>query len=115
MTDNKDKLAVLWTSGDPDVAEKMLFMYLRNVKKHEWFSQVVLIVWGPSSKLLSEHSKLQDQVMELQQMGVVVEACTSCAKMYDVVEDLEKLGIEVKAMGKPLTGYIKDGWNVMTM
>ena len=115
MADNKEKLAVLWTSGDPDVAEKMLFMYLRNARKHEWFTDVALIVWGPSSKLLSENSMLQDQIKELQEMGVVVEACTLCAKKYDVVEDLEGLGIDVKAMGKPLTDYIKGGWNTLTL
>ena len=42
--DNKNKLAVLWTSGDPEVAEKVCFMYTLNAKKQKWFDEVVLIV-----------------------------------------------------------------------
>ena len=53
MEDN-NKLAVLWTSGDPEVAEKVCFMYTNNAKKQGWFDEVVLIVWGTSSKLLCE-------------------------------------------------------------
>ena len=58
MEDNSNKLAVLWTSGDPDVAEKMGFMYTYNAKKQGWFDEVVLIVWGPSAKLLTENKML---------------------------------------------------------
>ena len=44
MENNTSKLAVLWTSGDPEVAEKMAFMYTYNAKKQGWFDEVVLIV-----------------------------------------------------------------------
>jgi hypothetical protein len=59
MENTTSKLAVLWTSGDPDVAEKMAFMYTYNAKKQGWFDEVVLIVWGPSAKLLSEKKMLK--------------------------------------------------------
>ena len=65
MEDNSNKLAVLWTSDNPDVAEKMVFMYTYNAKKQGWFDEVVLIVWGPSAKLLSENKMLQDYVNKL--------------------------------------------------
>ena len=32
MSDNKDKLVVVWTSGDREVALKMVFMYTINSK-----------------------------------------------------------------------------------
>ncbi len=35
LTDNSNKLAVLWTSGNPDVAEKMCFMYTYNAKNKD--------------------------------------------------------------------------------
>ena len=50
----KEELVVLWTSGDPEVATKMLFMYTYNAKKFGWWDKITLIVWGPSAKLLSE-------------------------------------------------------------
>ncbi len=100
---NSNKLAVLWTSGDPDVAEKMAFMYTYNAKKQGWFDEVVLIVWGPSAKLLSENKMLQDYVKKMQDAGVKVEACIACAHMYGVDEKLKDMGIDVKGMGVPLT------------
>ncbi len=115
MEDNSNKLAVLWTSGDPDVAEKMGFMYTYNAKKQGWFNEVVLIVWGPSAKLLSENKMLQDYVKEMQEAGVKVEACMACARMYEVDEQLAEMGIDVKGMGVPLTNYLKEGWKTLSL
>ncbi len=115
MEDNSNKLAVLWTSGDVDVAEKMCFMYTYNAKKQGWFDEVVLIVWGPSAKLLSENKKLQDYVKKMKEAGVVVEACVACARMYGVDEDLAEMGIDVKGMGTPLTKYLKEGWITLSL
>ena len=113
--DNSNKLAVLWTSGDPEVAEKMCFMYTLNAKKQGWFDEVVLIVWGPSSKLLTENKMLQDYIKTMQEAGVKVEACMACASMYNVVEPLKQMGIEVKGMGVPLSNYLKDGWKTLSL
>ncbi|QGY48230.1 DsrE family protein [Maribellus comscasis] len=115
MEDNSNKLAVLWTSGDPEVAEKMGFMYTYNAKKQGWFDEVVLIVWGPSAKLLSENKMLQDYVKEMQKVGVIVEACTACAQMYGVNDQLSEMGIDVKGMGGPLTNYLKEGWKTLSL
>jgi len=115
MEDNSNKLVVLWTSGDPDVAEKMGFMYTYNAKKQGWFDEVVLIVWGPSAKLLSENKMLQDYVKKMQDAGVIVEACMACARMYDVDKQLSEMGIDVKGMGIPLSNYLKDGWQTLSL
>jgi hypothetical protein len=111
---NSNKLAVLWTSGDPEVAEKMVFMYTLNAKKQGWFDEVVLIVWGPSAKLLSENKMLQEYVRKMQDAGVKVEACIACARMYNVDGNLKEMGIDVKGMGVPLTDYLKDGWKTLS-
>jgi len=115
MDKTTNKLAVLWTSGDPDVAEKMAFMYTYNAKKQGWFDEVVLIVWGPSAKLLSENKMLQDYVKKMQEAGIKVEACMACAKMYEVDGKLLELGIDVKGMGVPLSNYLKDGWKTLSL
>ena len=111
---SKDTLAVLWTSGDPDVAEKVCLMYTHAAFKYKWFKQVILIVWGPSAKLLSENKSLQDKIKEMIADGVYVQACVVCADSYDVSDDLRKMGIEVIGMGKPLTNYLKSGYSIMT-
>lgn len=115
MTDNSNKLAVLWTNGDPEVAEKMAFMYTLNAKKQGWFDEVVLIVWGPSAKLLSENEMLQDYVKRMQDVGVKIEACVACARMYGVDDKLRALNIDVKGMGIPLSDYLKEGWQTLSL
>ncbi|MFC1558697.1 DsrE family protein [candidate division KSB1 bacterium] len=108
------KLGVLWTSGDRDVALKMVFMYTNASKKNGWWDEVQLIVWGPSSKLLSYDKELQDYVKNMQKVGVVIKACKACSDSYGVSDKLTELGIEVKYMGKPLSDMLKNEWTVVT-
>ena len=112
--DKKDKLAVLWVSGDRDVAEKSCLMYTHAAKKNGWFDEVVLIVWGSSSRLLAEDSELQEKVKTMIKDGVILEACVACANMLGVTEELKGMGIDVKGMGVPLTNYMKEGYHVLT-
>lgn len=108
------KLGVLWTSGDPDVAHKVCFMYTSAAKKAGWFDQVKLIVWGPSSRLLAGDKSLQAEVKQMIKDGVDVKACKACADMYGVSDQLAALGIEVKYMGQPLSDMLKTDWKVLT-
>jgi hypothetical protein len=103
-----DKLVVLWSSGDREVATKMAFMYTLNAKRRGWWKDVTLIVWGPSAKLLTEDSELQDRIEDMRAAGVVLLACKACSDSYGVSEGLEKLGVEVKYMGEPFTQILKD-------
>ena len=109
-----DRLAVLWVSGDRDVAEKSCLMYTHAAKNNGWFDEVVLIVWGSSSKLLAGDEALQEKVKAMIADGVIVEACSSCSNMFGVTEELKELGIDVKGMGVPLTDYLKKGYHVLT-
>jgi hypothetical protein len=109
------RLAVVWTSGDPDVAHRMVFMYVHASQNQKWFDENLVIVWGPSSRLLAENEELQAEVREMMKDGVKFQACIVCANMYGVAEKLRDMGIEVKGMGKPLTELLQDdGWDVMT-
>ena len=112
----KNKISILWTSGDPAVAEHVVMPYSFYSKKAGWFDEVRLIVWGPSSKLLSESEVFQKKIAELQEAGVKVEACVVCADSYGVSDQFREMGIEVIPMGKPLSDRLKsDGeWKVIT-
>ena len=115
VIETSDSLAVLWTSGDSAVAHKVCFMYTHNAKKQGWFGRVQLIVWGPSSKLLSEDSELQAAVKSMMADGVEVKACKACADSYGISDRLASLGIDVKYMGIPLTRMLKSSeWKVLT-
>jgi hypothetical protein len=114
MEVKKERLAVLWVSGDRDVAEKSCLMYTHAAKRNGWFDEVVLIVWGSSSRLLAEDAGLQKKVKAMIEDGVILEACVACADMLGVTDDLRALGIDVKGMGIPLTEYMKSGYHVLT-
>jgi hypothetical protein len=102
------KLMVVWTSGDPDVADKVCLMYTHAAKAYGWFADVTLVVWGPSQRLLVGDPLLQAKVEAMQADGVVVEACIACARKLELVEELEALDIDVKGMGVPLSEALKD-------
>jgi hypothetical protein len=103
------ELVVVWTSGDREVALKMAFMYTFNSKRFNWgWKNVTLIVWGPSSKLLVGDKELQEHIVDMKEKGVKLLACKKCSDLYRVSNDLKRLGIEVKYMGKALTDYLRD-------
>ena len=112
--DAEEDLVVLWTSGDRDVALKMVFMYTYNAKARGWMENITFIVWGPSAKLLSDDDELQDYIKKFVEAGVVLEACKACSDSYGVSDKLEELGVDVKYMGVPLTNYIKEGKKILT-
>lgn len=108
------RLAVVWTSGDPEVAHRMCLMYSHAAKTAGWFGEVQLIVWGPSARLLAADKDIQAKVAAMQKDGVVVRACVVCADSYGVTARLRELGLEVKPMGAPLTELLKADWKVLT-
>jgi hypothetical protein len=105
---------VLWSSADPEVAEKACLMYTGAAKKYGWFKEVILIVWGPSEKLLAENSKLKDKIATMKKDGVIVEACVACSNMYGVTKELKVCEVDVKGMGVPLTRYLKRGYKIIS-
>ena len=105
---------IVWSSGDREVALKLVYMYVYNAKKRGWMDRVMLLVWGPSAKLLSVDEELQGKLAELEEVGVELVACKACADLYGVSDKLEELGIEVKYAGKLLADMQKDGWHVLT-
>jgi hypothetical protein len=113
--DTKDKLFILWTSGDPEVAKHMVFMYAKNARLKGWWQTVRLIVWGPSASLLARDESLQAELAQLREAGVELQACKACADRYGVSEQLTALGVDVIYMGAPLTEYLKTGWASITI
>jgi len=103
-----NKLLVVWTNGDREVAIRMAFMYTLNSKLKEWWNEVSLIVWGPSAQLLAEDTTLQEYIEKMKEAGVELLACKACADSYGVSEVLENMGITVKYTGQVLTDSLKD-------
>lgn len=109
-----DGLAIIWSSGDAEVALKVCFMYALNAKVHGWFDEVVLVIWGPSARVASGDAMVQRELASLKRAGVLVQACKECADSYGLSTKLEALSVEVKYMGLPLKEMLHGGWKVLT-
>ncbi len=112
---DKTHLYVLWTNDNPITAEKMVFMYTINSLKRGWWEKVTLIIWGATAKLVSEDVNIQKKIKEALDTGVHITACKACADQLGVTEALEKLGIEVKYWGPPLTEILKNNEHILTI
>jgi hypothetical protein len=109
------KLAVIWSSADPEVALTMVFMYAHNAVKYGWWDHVTLVVWGPSAKLLAGDQGIQRAVKKMGEDGVELLACKACADMLKVTDKLREIGIDVKYMGESLTKMLKsEEWATVT-
>jgi len=103
-----DRLVVVWTSGDPEVALDMVLMYTYNAKKQGWWKDVTLVVWGPSQRLVVENEEIKAYIKKIKEAGITVEACKACADELEVTDGLTACSVDVKYMGTPLTRYIKN-------
>ena len=112
---DKQHLYVLWTNADPVTAELMVFMYTTNSLIHGWWDKVTLIIWGATTKLVAENEKIQSMVHDAKAAGVHITACKACADQLGVVEKLEKLDIEIKYWGLPLTEVLKSDEKLLTI
>ena len=111
----KTKLNILWTNDNPITSEKMVFMYAVNSKRHNWWDEVTIIIWGATANLVSENLRIQELIREAQQEGVHVSACRACAEQLGAKETLEHLDIEVIYWGEPLTQILKDDEKLITI
>jgi hypothetical protein len=110
----KNQQLIVWSSGDREVAQKIVFMYTYNCKKRGWMEDVHLLIWGPSQKLLLEDEELQKQLEGLKKVGVELYACKGCADLYGISDQLSELGINVMYTGKMLADAQINGWHVLT-
>jgi len=111
----KKHLYVLWTSGDPITADKMVFMYTINSLAHGWWEEVTLIIWGGSTQLVSENEAIQQRIKEAMDAGVYVTACKGCSDQLGVSEQLTALGVDVQYLGVALTNVLKNDEKLLTI
>lgn len=110
-----DDLYILWTNGDPITSEKMICMYGHNAIKQGWWERVTIIIWGAPAKLVAENEEIRQRLVEMMKDGVHITACKACSDQLGVTETIEKLGIEVKYWGQPLTDLLKQNKYLLTI
>jgi len=115
MNDLNKELLIHWTNNDKETAIEMVLVYAKTAKVEKWWEEITLLVWGSSTKLVSEDLEIQDYIKELQKSGVRVIACKKCAENYRVVDIFEKINIELFYTGKFLTDWLKSNKKIITV
>lgn len=82
----KEHLNILWTGGDPVTAEKMVFMYAGNSMAFGGWENIKLVVWGGSTKLVSENRAIQQRIKDALDSGTYITAFRSCSDQLGVAE-----------------------------
>jgi len=111
----KDKLLIVWSSSDKEVAKKLVLLYGSVMLPREYWKEATIMIWGPSAKLLAEDLELQKMMKTVQDTGVRFNACVVCTDDYGVSNKLESLGIELIHTGEMMTEALKsDQFSVIT-
>lgn len=110
----KNRLLIVWSSQDVEVAKKLVLLYSSVILPRNYWDEAILMIWGPSAKLLNDNQDLKDKVKEIAKTGVKLQACVVCTDDYGVSKDLESLGIELIHTGEVLTNALQDDWKVIT-
>ncbi len=108
-------LHILWTNADPLTSEFMLMMYAVNSITHHWWDKVTVIIWGATARLAVENEAIRAKIELAIHTGVQFSACVTCALNLGVREELERMGIEVKPWGEPLTELIQNKEHLITI
>ena len=112
---SKDKLLIVLSSGDIEVAEKFPLLYSKVALPRDYWKKIHLMFWGPSIKLLT-HKNVQTKIKEIQKTGVKMSACIVCVQEYDLVEHVKSLNIKVNHTGELLTKALKKkNYSVITI
>ena len=108
-----NKLVIVWLSADKQAAIDMAMLYARDSIINRWWSEVELVLWGPSVEAAAESEAVQGELSILMNIGVGVAACQACALRYGVIGKLKDLGIEVRGMSEQLTEYLRNNFPVI--
>ena len=109
-----DKLHISWTTGEKDVAMKVILPYIFASKANGWWDEINVIIWGPSAKLVAEDAGIQAYLRDVLDSGITLEACILCTDSYGITEKLRGMEINVRYMSLPFTEYVKSGDKVLT-
>jgi hypothetical protein len=102
------KVAILWTSRNPDIFLESIEPYCEDCFKNEAHEDLTLIAWGSSVGLLAKDATIRKELALLIEMGVKVKASGRLAAKYECNEKLMKIGVEITDINKLLTEFLGD-------
>jgi len=103
----KNKLLIVWSSGEIEVAKKLVLLYGSVMLERKYWDEATIMIWGPSAVILAENEELQQQFKVVQDSGVKFNACVVCTDDYGVSDKLKELGVDLIHTGEMLTEALK--------
>ena len=111
----KNKLLIVWSSGEKEVAKKLVLLYGSVMLERKYWDEATIMIWGPSAKLLAEDKELQERMLVVKNTGVRFNACVVCTDDYGVSDTLRSLGVDLIHTGEMLTESLQsDAIKVIT-
>jgi hypothetical protein len=99
----KNRLLIVWSSGEKEVAKKLVLLYGSVMLERKYWDEATIMIWGPSAQILAEDKELQEQMLKVKDSGVSFNACVVCTDDYGVSDKLKELGVELIHTGEMLT------------
>ena len=99
----KNKLLIVWSSGEVEVARKLVLLYGSVMLERKYWDEATIMIWGPSAQLLATDTQLQEQFKVVLHSGVKFNACVVCTDDYGVSDKLRALGVDLVHTGEMLT------------
>ena len=86
-----DKVFIMLSSGDREVALEVGLVYPLNAAKKGWMDEVKVIIFGPSEKVVASDAEVQARIKETLEQGVEVLACKWCADRMGITDLLSTI------------------------
>ncbi len=109
------KLVILWTTESEDNFFDMITPFALKSKDNEWFREVIIIIWGGSAKAVAKHRNIKEELSIFIDNGISVKCSQKVAEKYGIVDDLEKLGVDVSPMSEKFKNYMSEGARVVSV
>lgn len=113
----KENLLIVISTNDVDSILKFPLLYGGVSLPRGYWQRVHIMFWGSSIISAKENQQIKEKIKQMQKDGVEFSSCIVCAEEYNVVEELENLGIVCNHTGELLTEALKDdkSWAMMTI
>lgn len=109
------KLVLTWTSVSEDTFFNMITPFALTSQDEEWFREVVVLVWGGSAQTIAKTPAIKSELGIFREKGITVKCCRQCAEQYGIVNDLEKMDVDIVNMVYVFKDYMKEGARIVSV
>lgn len=112
----KENLLIVISSDNKNSIMKFPLLYGGVSLPREYWKRVHIMFWGDSISLAASDIDIRKKVLDMQKDGVEFSSCIVCAQEYQVVEQLEAIGVKCNHTGELLTEALKnENWSTLTI